>query len=431
MSQLALLGGKPALAEAYPELFAWPIVTPAMESAVLDVLRQGTMSGTALTKEFERGYAEWMGVDYALASVNGTASILEALWALGIGAGDEVICPSATYWASALPVFSLGAKVVFADIEPDTLCLDPASVEAHITPRTRAVVVVHHVAHPADMDPLMEVARRHKLKVLEDVSHAQGGLYKGRYLGTFGDVGVCSLMTGKSFAIGEGGIFYTRDREIYERGLLWGHYERLGEIKALKLPEEVGALPWGGVKGRLNQMASAIGLVQLQKYPAEMAEIEEANYYFSQAITRLPGLGMHYPRWEKSNKAGWYGARLFYHGDELGGLSAKRFAEALSAEGVGASAGGNRPLHQCGLLQSTDVYHSGQPTNLTAFNGESLPVTEAYNNRVIHIRPFKRFRREIIDLHIAAVAKVVEQHRELLAGDSREAASGAFSFTGH
>ena len=276
MSELALFGGPKAVPEHKEGLFHWPIVNKEMEEAALAVLRSGNMSGTDITRKFEKKFAEWMGVDYALASPNGTGAIQEAMFAVGVGMNCEVICPTLTYWASCLSAIGLGARVVFADVEEDTLCLDPKSFEAHITPRTKAVIVVHYLAHPADMDPIMEIARKHNIKVIEDVSHAQGGYYKGRRLGTIGDVGACSMMSGKSFSIGEGGMLYTNSKAVYEKALTFGHYERIGEIEDLKLPEGVCNLPWGGCKHRLNQIASALGLCQLDKYESEIAEIDRA-----------------------------------------------------------------------------------------------------------------------------------------------------------
>ena len=120
---------------------------------------------------------------------------------------------------SALQVFSLGATVVFGEMDPSTLTLDPADVESRITDRTKAIIVVHYSAYPTDMDPIMEIAERRGIKVIEDVSHAQGGLYKGRLLGTIGHVGAMSIMSGKSLPCGEGGFLVTEDREIYERSV--------------------------------------------------------------------------------------------------------------------------------------------------------------------------------------------------------------------
>lgn len=138
---------------------------------------------------------------YALTSPNGTIAIKEAMFALGVGAGDEVIAPSVTYWASVLQAYNLGATPVFADINPDTLCIDPNDIERRITENTKLIVVTHYGAMPVDMDPIMLIAKKHNIKVLEDCSHAHGALYKGKEVGTFGDAAAFSLMSVKSIAI--------------------------------------------------------------------------------------------------------------------------------------------------------------------------------------------------------------------------------------
>jgi len=160
-------------------MFTWPIVTQEDEEAVLAVLRRGAMSGIDVTQQFEREFATWQGAKYALGFSAGTAAIHAAMFGCKVGVGDEVICQSTTYWATCIQAMSLGATVVFADIDPNTLCIDPNDIEHRITERTKVIVVVHYLGHPADMDAIMPIARRHGLKVIEDVSHAQGGLYKG------------------------------------------------------------------------------------------------------------------------------------------------------------------------------------------------------------------------------------------------------------
>src|SRR5947209_12920111 len=225
-SALALYGGPKGVQSDPGDTFTWPIITPEIEAAVLAVLRAGTMSGTDVTMEFERAFSDWHGMTYGLAHNTGTAALHSAMFGLGIGKGDEIICPSLTYWASCLPVYSLGGTVVFADVDPETLCIDPGDIEHRITPRTRAIIAVHYLGHPADMDRILDIARRHDLRVIEDASHAHGALYKGKLVGTFGDVSAFSLMSGKSFAIGEGGILLTNDRRTYERAIAFGHYER-------------------------------------------------------------------------------------------------------------------------------------------------------------------------------------------------------------
>lgn len=228
--KLKILGGPAEVSGDVPaELFAWPYVNEEIENAVLDVVRRNKMSGTDITEQFEKAFAAWQQRRFGIAYANGTLALQAAMFAVGLGAGDEMICPTKTYWASCLSASQLGASVVFANVRRDDLCLDPEDLERCIGPRTKAVMVVHYSGHPADMDPIMEIAHKHGLKVIEDVSHAQGGRYKGRMLGTFGDVAAMSLMSLKSFSCGELGMLVTDKREYYERAMAYSHYERNNE----------------------------------------------------------------------------------------------------------------------------------------------------------------------------------------------------------
>ncbi|MBE6369353.1 MAG: DegT/DnrJ/EryC1/StrS family aminotransferase [Lentisphaerae bacterium] len=434
MSKLAILGGEKVATSSIAANVKWPIINRAMEESVISVLRDGNMSGTDITKQFEIEFAKWNKTEYALAQSSGTSCLQAAMFGVGLGHGDELICPSTTYWASALPAMSLGATIVYADIDPKTLCLDPKDFEKRITPRTKAVVVVHYCSYPAPMDEIMAIARKHNIKVIEDVSHAQGGFYKGQMLGTIGDVAAMSLMSGKSFAIGEGGILVTNDREIYERAMLWGHYERAGEINLPGLAEYKG-LPCGGYKYRMHQLSSVVGLEQLKKYDSECAVIDAAMKYFWDGLKDLP-LDPHMPADAGSTKAGWYACKGIYNPDAFEGLSLKYFIDAVIAEGgQGFGAGCNAALHTHGLVHSMDVYGEGKPTNTanlpagadTNINVDgSLPVAENICNYAFSIPWFKHFDRALIDEQIAAVRKVAENYKDLLATDPKEKVSGKF-----
>ena len=423
MSKLALYGGKPILDYWPKELFHWPIVNDAMRQAQLDVLNSGNMSGTDISKRFEEKFAEWHGMKYALTHNTGTSALIGAMYGIGLGPGDEVICPSVTYWASCTAALSLGATVVFCDICEKDFQIDPASFEAHITPRTKAVIVVHYLSHPADMDPIMAIARKHGIKVIEDVSHAQGGHYKGRMLGTIGDVAGMSLMSGKSFAIGEGGMMLTNDFEIYRRAISFGHYDRMPDVYS---PEELAGtrnVPFGGQKFRMHQVSSAIGLEQLKKYEAECEEVDQAMKYFWEGIKDIKGLRMVYPEDKGSDKAGWYASRAGYDPEAFNGLDVHIFAKALNAEvGNVFFPNGNFPLHKSELFYTTDIYGHGKPTascflpagvDPRELTGD-LPVASTINQRMIGEPPFKKFNKELIDLYVDAVYKVVENHKELL-----------------
>ena len=363
--KLALFGGSKAIKTASGDMFKWPIITSEDEKAVLDVLHNGAMSGTDITRKFEQEFAQWQGTKYALGFNNGTASLHAAMFGCKIGVGDEVICPGVTYWASAMPVYSLGATIVFADIDPETLCIDVNDIEHKIGDKTKAILVVHYLAFPANMDRIMEIAKKHHLKVIEDVSHAQGGYYKGKKLGCIGDVGAMSLMTEKSFAIGEAGMLVTNDQEIYERAIAFGHYDRFENMKTESLrPYE--CLPMGGYKYRMHQMSSAVGRVQLKYYDERCREIDKAMNYFWDLLEGTPGIRAHrVPKNSGCTMAGWYSPRGAYVSEELGGLSISRFTEAIRAEGFEECyAGINKALYMHPLFQTCDIYGHGKPTRI-------------------------------------------------------------------
>ena len=427
-SELAILGGSKAVTTEAPELFRWPVITTEAEEAALAVLRAGTMSGTDITEKFEQEFAAWQGTKHALGCNNGTAALHSAMWACGVGSGTEIIAPSVTYWATALPALNLGAAINFADIEPDTFNLNPDDIEHRINTNTRAIVVVHLYGYPADMDRIMAIARKHKLKVIEDVSHAQGGLYKGRKLGSIGDVGAMSLMAGKSFAIGEGGMLVTNDRLIFERAAAFGHYERTGFSKFSKADRVItdpwlsqfAGLPLGGFKYRMHQLSSAVGRVQLKLYDGQIAEISRAMNYFLDKIKDLPGIVDHRPKYERSTMGGWYAAAAGYRPEALGGLSVAKFCEAVQAEGGFAGGPINLPLHLHEMLHSADIYGDGKPTALANSSRDtrqgkgSLPVAEGVSERAFFIPWFKKFNTKLIDEHVAAYRKVTTHHKELL-----------------
>jgi len=430
-SVLALCGGPKAITLDPGDMFKWPIVTKEDEKAVLDVLRAGAMSGNAISKQFESEFADWMGMKYALTYCNGTASLLAAMWACGVGAGDEIICPSMTYWASAAGALTLGAAVNFADIDPDTLCIDPGDIEHRIGPRTKAIVVVHYAGYPADMDAILKIARRHKIKVIEDVSHAQGSLYKGRMCGTMGDIAALSLMSGKSFPIGEGGMMVTNNRDLYDRCIAYGFYERTGVATVYvkksdgvtnKELQKYAGLPLGGFKHRINQTCSAMGRVQLKYYPKRIKEIQTGMNRFWDLLEGVPGLKAHRPpKGSKCTMGGWYAAMGLYRSKELGGLPVGKFCEAMRAEGMATFPGGNNPLHIHPMFHTADIFNMGKPTMISFGQRDvrqgpgTLPVAESIHDISYYIPWFKHDRPAIIKQYANAFRKVAEHADELLA----------------
>jgi len=431
MDELAILGGPKTVSDPNEDIFRWPIVTKEDEDAVLEVLRRGAMSANDVVKKFEVEFATYNERKFALAYPNGTDALRAAMWAVGVGAGDEIICPGMTYWASCAQALTLGAAVNFADIDPDTLCIDPADIEHRIGPRTKAIVVVHYAGYPAPMDEIMPIAEKHGVDVIEDVSHAQGGLYKGRKVGTFGRVAAMSMMSGKSFPIGEGGMLVTNDRSIFEQCISYGFYERTGapsnfnptekNIEDPELLKYAGA-PLGGYKHRLNQTAAAMGRVQLKHYDERIADIQKAMNRFWDCLEGVPGLRAHRPpKGSGSTMAGSYSARGLYRADELKGLSCEKFAEAVRAEGIDAChAGANTPLHLHPMFHDADIFRMGKPTMLSFGQRDVrqgpglLPNVEAIKEIAYAVPWFKHDLPDVIEQYADGFRKVAMQAEKLL-----------------
>ncbi len=422
---LAIMGGQKTVGSEKAELFNWPIITEDDVRAVLEVLRGGSRpSGIDITQKFEREYADWTGVQYALGYCNGTAALLGAFWACGVGAGDEIVCPSMTYWASAAPALSLGATVNFADINPETLCIEPEDIEHRIGDRTKAIVVVHYSGYPCDMDRITGIAQKYGVKVIEDVSHAHGSLYKGRHCGSIGDIAAMSMMSGKGFAIGEAGMLLTDDENLYERAVAYGHYERTGGAsRYAKAQRAIGGklakfagVPIGGHKHRMNQLCSALGREQLKYYPERIAGIQRAMNRFWDLLEGAPGIKAHRPPESSGNTMGcWYYPRGLYRREGLGGLSCAKFCEAVRAEGAGAcNPGANFPLHTHPVFHEADIFGQDKPTSVAFGQRDvrqgrgTLDNSERIEEIAFGVPWFKNDRPADIERYAAAYRKVAE-----------------------
>ncbi|HEV8165447.1 MAG TPA: aminotransferase class I/II-fold pyridoxal phosphate-dependent enzyme, partial [Actinomycetota bacterium] len=218
MAELAVCGGVPVRPLGYPE---WPVVDERDVEAVARVVRSGRWGGFPepgpRAAEFAARFAAYQGAAHGVVMANGTVTMEVALKALGIGWGDEVIVPALTFSATAYAVMAAGALPVFCDVVPDTLTLDPDQVEAAVTPRTRAVLPVHLGHQMADMDRIVEVARRHSLAVVEDCAHAHGQRWRDRGAGCFGEFGSFSHQSMKLLTAGEGGSLLTGDEQLARR----------------------------------------------------------------------------------------------------------------------------------------------------------------------------------------------------------------------
>lgn len=267
--------------------------------AVARVLRSGWLGLGPVTAEFERRFARYVGAPEAIATSSGTAALHLALLAAGVGPGDEVILPALTFVATGEAVLMCGARPVFADIDPDTLNLDPVAVRRRLTGRTRAILPVHYGGLPCDLDSLRRLARRgRRIALIEDAAHACGSIYKDRRIGTHGDFTSFSFHAVKNLTTGEGGMITTADRRAAARlrrlrvfGIdrdAWVRHR--AKQRGGRLPEWRYEVREPGFKAHMSDVAAAIGLVQLAKLERGNAIRRGLARRYDAAFADLPGI---------------------------------------------------------------------------------------------------------------------------------------------
>ena len=328
--KLAIDGGQPIATGPFPAGWHGPAEIGEEEiQAVTEVLRNKKVfrfldHENSRCTELERKFCEMTGRQYALAVGGGTAALICGLVGIGVGDGDEVIVPGYTYIASASAVLICGAVPVIAEID-ESLTIDPEDIEKKITPRTKAIMPVHMRGIPCDMDRVMAVARKHDLLVIEDVAQACGGSYKGKRLGSIGNVGCFSLQQFKIMTAGEGGMVVTDDRSIFERAAV-----RHDSAMIFWKPEDTTVRPFPGENFRLNEMEGALGCVQYGRVAGILARTRAVKKQICEAIADLPGIQPHQSACPEGD-CGITAAFLLDSGDK-----ARRFGEALKAEGIPA-----------------------------------------------------------------------------------------------
>ncbi len=324
----AILGGKAVCTESWPE---WPRWNPETdEEKIIEVLRSGVWSRSKLVTEFEEKWAETVGAKRALAVVNGTSAIIAALVQLNIGGGDEVIVPPYTFIATIAAVLATGAMPVFVDTDPETFQIDAEKIEAKITSRTRAILPVHILGLPADMERIMQIANKHNLIVVEDVCQAWLAEINHKKMGTFGHAGCFSFQNSKNLPIGEGGAIVSDDDDFMDRCFSYHNY---GNPYGAMVGEVGAGTAIAGVKLRITEYQAAIGLAQLKRLEGE-TEIRNINAgYLKSQIKDISGI-MPYKLYDNVTRAAFHLFPFRYNKDEFDGLPRAKFLKALNAEGV-------------------------------------------------------------------------------------------------
>jgi len=342
-----------------------PIAKPALGEeeleAVKKVLESGILAHGPEVEEFEREFAEYIGVDYAVAVANGTVALDLALKAYGIGPGDEVVTTPFTFIATANAVLYQGAKPVFADIDPKTYNIDPGCAVEAITPRTRAILAVDLFGQPADMKALREIAEDRKLALIEDAAQAHGAEFEGRKAGSLGDAAIFSFYATKNMTTGEGGMVVTNDRRVAERVKLLRDHGQAEKYLHVEL----------GYNLRMTSLQAAIGRVQLRKLD-RLNDARRANARFlTEGLSKVRGIA---PPYEDPRCKHVYHQYVVRVEDEFP-LRRDELRAFLESRGVGTAVHYPVPIHRQPLYRKLGYPQDICPNAIEASRRVlSLPV---------------------------------------------------------
>ncbi|MCU7250661.1 DegT/DnrJ/EryC1/StrS family aminotransferase [Pseudomonas koreensis] len=324
---------------------------------------------------FEHGFSEHLGATYAIATSSCTGALHMGMAALGIGAGDEVILGNTNWIASAAPITYLGATPVFVDVLADSWCLDPQRVREAITPRTKAILAVHLYGNLCDMDALLALGREFGIPVIEDAAEAIGSQWRGKAAGSLGAFGAFSFHGTKTMTTGEGGMFVTSDKALYERVLTLSNHGRVAGCTKQFWPEFVG------FKYKMSNLQAAVGCAQVERID-ELIERKRAIFaYYAQALTGLPGVSMN-PQPAHAQNGYWMPTVVF---DESTGVTREELIEAFQAANIDARVFfwplSSLPMFDVPVTTPVAFALPGRAINLPSYHD----MTEADQNRVIEV----------------------------------------------
>lgn len=346
--KLAVDGGPRAIPEAFikQHLKPWPPVYPKTAERLKAVYlsRNWSFNGPC-EQAFSREFAAYCGARYGVFMVNGTVTLESALHALGVKAGDEVIVPGNTWLATAMAPVYLGAKPVFVDVEPDTLCLDPGQVRRAITPKTRAIIPVHLFGSMADMDRFMALSRETGIPIIEDCAHAQGGVWKGKGLGSIGQVGSFSFQQSKTLASGEGGICLTSNAKLADQLFRIKH---IGYAAGQFQGQAADGPPEGLLchNYRALEFTAVILSDALKHLRAQTETRDRLAQAFTALIRDMPGITVQ-ARGRKADLQSYYQFVLLLQPDQLkAGITIRDVQAALQAEGFAGGIGSYGPVYR-------------------------------------------------------------------------------------
>lgn len=420
-SKLALFGGKPAFAKKLePYLSLGKEERRAVGRAMASHELSGFLGrgedrfwGGPFVRKLEKDFAGYFGVKHAVSFNSATTALQAAVAALGIGPGDEVITSPFTMSATPASVLLNGAVPVFADVHKNTYCLDPISVEQNITKRTKAIIVVNLFGGGAHYSALAKIAKKHNLKIIEDNAQSPGGTYKGRYLGTLGDIGVLSFNVHKVIQSGEGGLILTNnDRYAYRAALVRNH----GEVAVDDFWSEPSRREYiVGSNYRLTELQAALMIEQIKKLERFNAARIDLADHLSKALARFS--------WLRSARVLPRSRHVYYlypftFFEEKAGFSRSLFVEAMRHEGFLIEEGYQKPLYLLPIYQKKRIYERSSfpfSGSTVCYDKGICPTAERLYERELCVTNLCRppSTRATVDSFVRALQKIDDARREL------------------
>jgi dTDP-4-amino-4,6-dideoxygalactose transaminase len=399
MKQNLAINGGPKTIERN---FEWPVFDESEANAVADVVRSGKWGNPDcgdLVKEFEDDFAAYCGTKYAMTCVNGSVALRIALIATGVRPGDEVIIPPYTFIATSTIVLEANCVPVFVDIDPDTYNLDPSKIEAAITPRTKAIIPVHFAGQACEMDKIMAIAKKHKLRVIEDACHGHAAEYRGKKLGSIGDAGCFSFQSSKNLTCGEGGMVITNDEKLYN---MMNSLRNVGRVKGGQWYEHHNL----GCNYRMTQLQVAILAMQIKRLDEQTTRRHNNGNYLNSLLEKIDGIK---PLARgKGETVHSYHIYIFkYDKSKFNNLPKSEFAQMLAAEGVPCFMGYPQPLYKQPLFQEKNFMCYAIPEDVD-YKKVSCPVTEkaCYEEAVWIMQHAMLGTEEDMDKFAQAIVKI-------------------------
>ena len=364
--ELAINGGPKTVEKD----FAWPLYDETDVSCVAEIVRSGKWGNPDCGGEvaqFEKEFADFCGTKYALSCVNGSVALRLALIACGVKPGDEVIVPPYTFIATASIVIEANCVPVFVDIDPRTYNLDASKIEAAITSRTKAIIPVHFAGQACEMDEILVVAKKHRLRVIEDACHGHGAAYKGKKLGSIGDAGCFSFQSSKNLTSGEGGMVVTNDDALYQ---MMNSLRNVGRVEGGAWYEH----HFAGCNYRITQLQAVLLSSQLKRLEEQTLKRHENGTYLNELLGAIDGITPLSRGLGETIHS--YHIYIFkYDKSKFNGVSKVEFSKMLAAEGVPCFMGYPQPLYKQPLFQKKNFMCYAIPESVD-YSNVCCPVTE-------------------------------------------------------